>query len=147
MLSLWSLAGSQLMLGADLTNLDSGDKALLENKAVIAIDQDGIPADRAVDSGNEQVFDKRQQNGTWDIGVFNTDTSAGHTFSVPLAQLGLTGSANITDLWSGDSLGTSTGTFTTTVAAGGVTSPSTAATREPHRSPRPEAGRPGTSSR
>ena len=121
MLSLWSLAGSQLMLGADLTNLDSGDKALLENKAVIAIDQDGIPADRAIDSGNEQVFDKRQQNGTWDIGVFNTDTSAGHTFSVPLAQLGLTGSANITDLWSGDSLGTSTGTFTTTVAAGGVT--------------------------
>ena len=120
-LSLWSLASAPLLLGVDLTNLDSGDLALLKNTAVIAVDQDGIPADRVIDSGNEQVFDKRQQNGTWDIGIFNTDTSASHSFSVSLAQLGLTGSANITDLWSGDSDGTSTGTFTTTVQPGGVT--------------------------
>ena len=120
-LSLWSLASAPLLLGVDLTNLDSGDLAYLKNTAVIAVDQDGIPADRVIDSGNEQVFDKRQQNGTWDIGIFNTDTSASHSFSVSLAQLGLTGSANITDLWSGDSDGTSTGTFTTTVQPGGVT--------------------------
>ena len=56
-----------------------------------------------------------------DIGVFNTDTSASHTFSVPLAQLGLSGSVSLTDLRSGASHGTSGGTFTTTVAAGGVT--------------------------
>jgi alpha-galactosidase len=120
-LSLWSLASAPLLLGVDLTNLDSGDLALLKNTAVIGVDQDGIPADRVIDSGNEQVFDKRQQNGTWDIGIFNTDTSASHSFSVSLAQLGLTGSATITDLWSGDSDGTSTGTFTTTVQPGGVT--------------------------
>jgi alpha-galactosidase len=120
-LSLWSLASAPLIMGTDLTNLDSSDLALLENSAVTAVDQDGIPADRVIDSGNEQVFDKRQQNGAWYVGVFNTDTAASHTFSVPLAQLGLTGSANITDLWSGGSLGTSAGTFTTTVAPGGVT--------------------------
>ena len=120
-LSLWSLASAPLLLGSDLTNLDSGDLALLKDTAVIGVDQDGIPADRVIDSGNEQVFDKRQQNGSWDIGIFNTDTSASQTFSVSLAQLGLTGSANITDLWSGGSDGTSTGTFTTTVQPGGVT--------------------------
>jgi alpha-galactosidase len=120
-LSLWSLASAPLFLGVDLTSLDSGDLALLDNTAVTAVDQDGIPGDRVIDSGNEQVFDKRQQNGTWDIGIFNTDTSASHAFSVSLAQLGLTGSANITDLWSGASDGTSTGTFTTTVQPGGVT--------------------------
>jgi alpha-galactosidase len=120
-LSLWSLASAPLILGSDLTNLDSGDLALLDNTAVTAVDQDGIPADRVIDSGNEQVFDKRQENGTWDIGIFNTGTSASQTFSVSLAQLGLTGSANITDLWSGDSDGTSAGTFTTTVQPGGVT--------------------------
>ena len=86
-----------------------------------AVDQDGIPADRVIDSGNEQVFDKRQQNGTWDIGVFNTDSSASHSFSVSLPQLGLAGPANVTDLWAGTSLGTVNGTFTTTVAPGGVT--------------------------
>jgi alpha-galactosidase len=120
-LSLWSLAASPLILGTDVTNLDSGDEALLKNTAVIAVDQDGIPADRVIDSGSEQVFDKRQQNGTWYIGIFNTDTSASHTFTVSLAQLGLNGSANITDLWSGASDGTSAGSFTTTVQPGGVT--------------------------
>ena len=120
-LSLWSLASAPLFLGVDLTSLDSGDRALLDNTAVTAVDQDGIPGDRVINSGSEQVFDKRQQNGTWDIGIFNTDTSASHSFSVSLAQLGLSGSANITDLWSGASDGTSTGTFTTTVQPGGVT--------------------------
>jgi alpha-galactosidase len=120
-LSLWSLASAPLIIGTDLTSLDSTDLGLLKNSAVIAVDQDGIPADRVIDSGNEQVFDKRQGNGTWDIGVFNTDTSASQTFSVSLAQLGLSGSASVTDLWSGAALGTASGTFTTTVPAGGVT--------------------------
>jgi alpha-galactosidase len=119
-MSLWSLASAPLILGTDLTSLDATDLAMLENNRVIAVDQDGIPADRVISSGNEQVFDKRQQNGTWDIGVFNTDASASHTFSVSLAQLGLSGSANVTDLWTGSSLGTVTGTYTATVPAGGV---------------------------
>jgi alpha-galactosidase len=119
-LSLWSLASAPLILGTDLTHLDAADVALLENTAVIAVDQDGIPADRVISSGNEQVFDKRQQNGTWYIGVFNTDASASHTFSVSLAQLGISGTLNVTDLWSGRSLGSATGTYTATVPAGGV---------------------------
>jgi alpha-galactosidase len=120
-MSLWSLASAPLILGTELTHLDSTDLAMLENNAVIAVDQDAIPADLVISSGNEQVFDKRQQNGTWDIGVFNTDTSASRSFTVSLAQLGLSGSANVTNLWTGASLGTVSGTFTTTVAAGGVT--------------------------
>jgi len=39
-LSLWSLAGAPLILGTDLTHLASVDKAMLENRAVIVIDQD-----------------------------------------------------------------------------------------------------------
>jgi alpha-galactosidase len=80
-LSLWSLASAPLILGTDLTNLDATDLAMLENNAVIAVDQDGIPADRVISSGSEQVFDKRQRNGTWDIGVFNTDSSASHSWA------------------------------------------------------------------
>jgi len=119
-MSLWSLASAPLILGTDLTHLDATDLAMLENSAVIAVDQDGIPGDRVISSGNEQVFDKRQGNGTWEIGVFNTDASASHSFSVSLAQLGLAGSVNVTNLWSGSSLGTVTGTYTATVPAGGV---------------------------
>ena len=105
-LSLWALASSPLILGTDLTALDSGDLALLKNSAVTGVDQDAIPADRLTGTGNEQVFDKRQQKaGDYVLGIFNTDTSASHSFTVNLAQLGLAGSANLTDLWAGSSLG------------------------------------------
>ncbi|ACU75713.1 Alpha-galactosidase [Catenulispora acidiphila DSM 44928] len=117
--ALWALASSQYMLGADLTHLDSADKALLTNKKVIAIDQDGIAAKRISDSGNEQVFAKKEKNGTWQIGIFNTDTSSSHTFSLPLSKLGISGSAKLTDVLSGKDLGTHS-TYTTGVAAGGV---------------------------
>ncbi|MFF7331995.1 RICIN domain-containing protein [Streptomyces sp. NPDC008150] len=119
-MALWALASSQYMLGADLADLDPGDKALLTNKRLIAIDQDGIPASRVIKDGDEQVFAKREKNGTWYIGMFNTDTSSSHTFSLPLAQLGLSGSAKVTDMINNDKpLGTMS-TYTTSVAAGGV---------------------------
>ncbi|WP_329236721.1 RICIN domain-containing protein [Streptomyces sp. NBC_01460] len=119
-MALWALASSQYMLGADLTDLDPADKALLANKRLIAIDQDGIPAARVIKDGNQQVFAKREKNGTWYIGVFNTDTTSSHTFSLPLAKLGISGSAKITDMINNDKpLGT-VSTYTTSVAPGGV---------------------------
>jgi hypothetical protein len=120
MMSLWSLGGAPLILGADLTHLAAVDKAMLENRAVIAADQDGIAARRVVHSGSEQVFAKRQPNGVWYIGVFNTDISARRTFRVRLAQLGLTHAVTATDLWTGRSLGTVSGSYTVTIAPGGV---------------------------
>jgi alpha-galactosidase len=119
-LSLWAMADSPLLLGIDLTNLDSTDLGLLKNRGVIAIDQDTIPAARVVDSGSEQVFSKRETNGTFDIAVFNTDSGAAHSESVSLPALGLSGSSVLTDVWSGSSLGTVSGTYTATVPAGGV---------------------------
>jgi alpha-galactosidase len=119
-LSLWAMADSPLILGTDLTHLDSGDLALLKNSAMLGIDQDTIPAARVVDSGNEQVFSKRETNGAFDIAVFNTDANAAHSESVSLPALGLSGAATVTDLWAGTSLGTINGTYTATVPAGGV---------------------------
>ncbi|WP_406143697.1 glycoside hydrolase family 27 protein [Streptomyces sp. NBC_01012] len=119
-MALWALASSQYMLGADLTDLDPADKELLANKRLIDIDQDGIPAARVIKDGDQQVFAKREKDGTWYIGVFNTDTSSSHTFSVPLDQLGISGSAKTTDMINDDKpLGT-VSTYTTSVAPGGV---------------------------
>src|SRR5205085_358762 len=47
-MSLWSLAASPLILGTDLTALDPTDLALLKNRDVLAVDQDGIDATRVV---------------------------------------------------------------------------------------------------
>jgi len=120
MMALWSLAGSPLILGTDLTRLTPADLAILENRAVIAVDQDGIAARRVIDGAGEQVFVKRQPGGVWYAGVFNTDTSAPRTFRVPLARLGIGGAARATDLWTGRSLGTVSGSYTVTIAPGGV---------------------------
>jgi len=62
----------------------------------------------------------RQPDGVWYIGVFNTDTSARRTFRVWLAQLGLGSAIRVTDLWTGRSLGVVTGSYSTTIAPGGV---------------------------
>ena len=120
MMALWSLAGVPLILGTDLTHLSAADQAIIGNRAVIAVDQDGIAARRVVDRGGEQVFAKRQPNGVWYIGVFNTDPSARRTFQVGLAQLGLGRARRLTDLWTGRSLGVVGGSYTTTIAPGGV---------------------------
>ena len=119
-LSLWSLAGAPLILGTDLTQLTGVDKAMLENRAVIAIDQDGIAARRLIDCGNEQVFVKRQPDGIWYVGVFNTDTSADRTFRVRLAQLGLGHAMHAVDVWTGRPLGLVRDSYSVTVAPGGV---------------------------
>jgi len=120
MMALWSLAGAPLLLGTDLTHLDSADLALLRNRAVLAVDQDGVAARRVIDEGSEQVFVKRDPGGAWYVGVFNTSTSAARRFTVPLGRLGIDGTARVTDLWTGRSPGVVSGSYTVTVAPGGV---------------------------
>jgi hypothetical protein len=120
MMALWSLAGAPLLLGTDLTHLDSADLALLEDRAVIAVDQDGVAARREIDEGSEQVFVKRDPGGAWYVGVFNTSTSTARRFTVPLGRLGISGAVRVTDLWSGHSPGVVRGSYTVTVAPGGV---------------------------
>jgi alpha-galactosidase len=120
MMALWSLAGAPLLLGIDLTHLNHGDLALLENRALIAVDQDGLAARRVIDQGPEQVFVKRDPGGAWYVGVFNTSTSGARRFTVRLGRLGIGGAVRVTDLWSGRSLGVVRGSYTITVAPGGV---------------------------
>ena len=119
-LSLWAMASSPLILGTDLTNLDATDLSYLKNTAVIAVDQDAIDATRVVANGNQQVYAKTERNGNVIVGLFNSNGSAGQTVSVDLAALGITGTAAATDLWTGTSAGTLTGTYSVSLGAGAV---------------------------
>ncbi len=120
-LSLWALASSPLILGTDLTNLDSTDLGYLKNTSVIGVDQDGVDAVRIGSTSTSQIFAKRESSGAFIIGLFNTNTSASANVSVSLQQTGLYGSATLTDLWSGASLGMASGSYTArNVPPGGV---------------------------
>jgi alpha-galactosidase len=119
-MTLWSMADSNLVLGTDLTHLDSTDLAMLTNKAVISVDQDAIAARRIVDSGNGQVFSKRESDGDYVIALYNTSATATTTVSVPLSAAGISGSVTATNLWTGASTGTISGTYSVSLGPGAV---------------------------
>jgi alpha-galactosidase len=121
MLSLWALGASPLILGTDLTHLDATDLGYLKNARVLAVDQDAIDARRIVNSGNQQVFAKTEKNGDVIIGLFDYSGTSGQTVSVSLTAAGdSSGKGTATDLWTGASLGTVSGTYSVKLGAGAV---------------------------
>ena len=119
-MSLWALAASPLILGTDLTTLNATELGYLKNARVLAVDQDAIDASRIVNSGNQQVFSKTEPDGSVIIGLFDYSDTGSTAVSVALSAAGISGSATATDLWSGASLGTISGTYSVTLGAGAV---------------------------
>jgi hypothetical protein len=119
-LSLWALASSPLVLGTDLTHLSPSDRALLEDKAVIAVDQDAIDASRVAETRTAQIFAKRERGGDVIVGLFNTGAQPG-VLSTTTWALGLprAGAYELDDLWSHQSTAT-TGTIAVNVPSHGV---------------------------
>ena len=109
-LSLWALGAAPLILGVDLTHLDPTDlQKYLENSAVLAVDQDSIAAKRVLNTGNQQVFAKREPNGDTIVGLFNTGGKA-EEVSVPASTVGLPENESgysLHDLWTGETKKTS----------------------------------------
>ncbi|MET7617555.1 CBM35 domain-containing protein [Streptomyces sp. NPDC005408] len=117
-MTLWAMAASPLLLGTDLTALNATDKAMLTNDRVIAVNQDGVAAKRIVNSSPKQVWSKRESNGDYIVALFNTGTSGNQTVSVNWSQVGFSGAAAVTDLWSGQSGGTVSGSYSVTLRPG-----------------------------
>ena len=124
-LSLWALASSPLILGTDLTHLNTTDRALLENTAVIAVDQDAVDASRVAQTSTEQIFAKKaitknQRNGEIVVGLFNTGTRSEKVSTSP-ASVGLAASTGyeVDNLWSHQTF-TTRGPIEANVAAHGV---------------------------
>jgi hypothetical protein len=121
-ISLWALGASPLILGVDLTHLDPTDlQKYLKNSAVLAVDHDSIPAKRVLNTGNQQVFAKREPNGDAIVGLFNTGEKAVGV-SVPTSTVGLPENKSgysLHDLWTGETKKTSS-TISAVVPSHGV---------------------------
>ncbi len=112
LMSLWSIARSPLMIGADLTKLDDFTLALLTNDEVIAVDQ--------TSTGNREVFHGdglygwvANVPGSSDqyLALFNTREAGATAVPVKLSQLGLAGVVDVRDLWARQNLGSVTNEF------------------------------------
>jgi hypothetical protein len=120
-MSLWALASAPFILGADLTNLDPQDLRYLKNTAVLAVDQDSIAAKRVMNTGDKQVFAKKDANGDVIVGLFNTGSEA-EKVSIGTSAAGLAengGRYSLEDLWTGKKEKTGA-TISATVPSHGV---------------------------
>ncbi|HEY3953204.1 MAG TPA: glycoside hydrolase family 27 protein [Streptosporangiaceae bacterium] len=119
-LSLWSLASSPLILGTNLTELCRTDLSLLKNKAVLAVEQDGVDASTISSGSTSKVVAKVEPDGDGVVGLFNT-TGQPETVSTTAAAIGLpgTGSYKLTNLWTHTS-SSSGATISATVPPKGV---------------------------
>ncbi len=123
LLSLWSIARSPLMIGADLTKLDDFTLSLLTNDEVIAVNQHS--------SNNHELFHRdgfygwvADVPGSGDkyLALFNTRATSETNAPVPvkLSELGFDGSSRVRDLWQNKDLGVAANEFAPVINAHGA---------------------------
>ena len=121
-MSLWSIARSPLILGADLTKLDSFTLQLLTNPEVLAVNQASTD-NRQVSRVDDLVVWTAKVPHSHDlyVALFNGKSDvAPSEVSVSFADLGIKGSAKVRDLWSRQDLGTVTDSFSKTLPCHGA---------------------------
>jgi hypothetical protein len=121
-LSLWSLASSPMIIGANLINLCQTDLDMLENTAVLAVDQDGVVASPVRSGTHEQVVAKTLDSGDVVVGLFDTGNTE-RVLSTSVSKLGLAPCKRgyaLENLWTGQASTDSDGTVTAQVPPQGV---------------------------
>jgi Alpha galactosidase A/Alpha galactosidase C-terminal beta sandwich domain len=121
-LSLWSLASSPLIIGANVTELCPTDLNMLENTAVLAVDQDGVVASPVSSGPNEQIVAKTVKNGDVVVGLFDTGNTE-RRLSTSASSLGMAPCKRgyaLENLWTGQRSTESDGTIAAQVAPEGV---------------------------
>ncbi|MCO5992097.1 NPCBM/NEW2 domain-containing protein [Actinoallomurus rhizosphaericola] len=100
--SLWSIMAAPLLIGTDLRKASAATMSILENKEVIAVDQDrlGVQGAPISTDGGRDVFVKRLANGDRAVALFN-ETDSPQRIATSASAVGLPGAAAYTvrDLW------------------------------------------------
>jgi alpha-galactosidase len=103
--SMWAMLSAPLLAGNDLPHMKPEIRNILTNRDVIAIDQDnlGKQASRVYSEGEVDVWAKHLSGGAMAIAVLNagSDRYSTHPFHLSLAKLGLHGTLQGKDLWTG----------------------------------------------
>jgi len=120
-MSLWSLLAAPLLAGNDLSKMTPETKAILENKEVIAVDQDSLGKEgtRLTAWGMTEIWTKPLSGNALAVGMFNRDTEA-HGVTLHLKDVGFPDSAHLRDLWAHNDVSASNGDYTITVPGHGV---------------------------
>jgi alpha-galactosidase len=120
-ISLWALQAAPMLIGADLSQIDDWTTNILGNREMLAINQDvlGKPAGRKSSDGWVEVWARPLEDGSMAVGLFNRGPESAPV-SVDFAELGLTGSHAVRDVWQQKDLGRVSGKFSAAVPRHGV---------------------------
>jgi len=120
-MSLWAILAAPLLAGNDLTTMTPETIAMLTNRDVIAIDQDGAgkQGDRVSAEGPIEIWVRPLADGSKAVGIFNRHPSPLST-QVDFKKLGFTGGVKAKDLWLSKDLGTISAPYAVTIPGHGV---------------------------
>lgn len=120
--SMWSVMAAPLLIGSDLRKASRSTFDILDNKEVVAVDQDPLGKQGTVVSseGGRWVVAKEMKDGSRAVALFNESGTAQH-IATGAAAVGLPHAAAYTlrDLWQHKSYNTA-GTISATVPAHGT---------------------------
>jgi alpha-galactosidase len=107
--SWWAMLAAPLIAGNDLSHMSPQVRDILTRRDVIAVDQDplGKQATRTYADGEVEVWTRPLEGGALALAVFNVGSTryAGtHPFHLDLAKLGLHGTQQGKDLWTGEAV-------------------------------------------
>lgn len=103
LMSLWCMFRSPLILGGDVTQLNSFEKDLITNKELLNIDQNSKNCVELVNDGSKIIY--RSENtltGEKYIALFNL-TDERLKFSYPFTKFGIANPVQIKDIWNNSS--------------------------------------------
>ncbi|WP_180968894.1 X2-like carbohydrate binding domain-containing protein [Microbacterium aurantiacum] len=106
----WAVSAAPMYVGNDMTNLDDYGLELLTNDEVIAVNQAGRPAHPVSTATSRQTWYAVNPDGSVTVAVFNLGRTDAD-ITIPLADIGIDGSAKVRDLWRKKNLGSATGEF------------------------------------
>jgi hypothetical protein len=110
MMTLWCMFGSPLMIGAELTRLDSWTLELLTNREILSLLSDDCVRKQEEKSADTVIWSSRnEKTGERHLAFFNiSDRTQEITYEVPAEQA--------IELWTGETASIADGTLHTTVA-------------------------------
>eukprot|EP00927_Polykrikos_kofoidii_P061609 TRINITY_DN56443_c0_g1_i1.p1 TRINITY_DN56443_c0_g1~~TRINITY_DN56443_c0_g1_i1.p1 ORF type:complete len:462 (+),score=50.82 TRINITY_DN56443_c0_g1_i1:70-1386(+) len=113
----WCIVSSPLILSFDLADDAITDLIwpIISNKEAIAVNQAwfGHPGRLVIDGGQYQVWAKKLQHGSQAAIIVNWQGTPLNSVEVSLTDLGITGDANVRDIWALKDLSTISGSWHT----------------------------------
>ena len=122
--AMWCMMSSPLLIGCDLNDIKGNALELMQNKELIAVDQDSLGLQAYVvkseNGGHVLVKDVEERYGTKRVVAFYNPTNSAMDMSIDFSQLDLSGEVAVRDLFEKADKGVHEGAFAVNVPAHGT---------------------------